>query len=428
MVHIQSINTVIRRRSAGLTLLATAFWLTSGSGSPSMAGPTGYASLNGGVTGGAGGPVVTVTTASQFQQAVSASGPRTIRVPTSLNIGQVQVKSDKTIIGVDGAGELIGSLQLSSVSNVVIRNLAISNPDGVGVGDAITLWGSTNVWIDHNEISDAPDGLLDIVTESDFVTVSWNKFFYTDEFSATHDHRFAMLIGNGDDRPQDADNLRITAHSNHWGENVTERMPRVRYGDVHVFDTYFNSPGNHYVVRSAIEAEVLVENSYFESVNTPFQKWQTGQIEQSGNAFVNTDDRFSGDDVFSPPYEYPLRNAEDVKDIVLARAGATLRLPGDYNDDGVVDARDYAVWRESVNQLPGVLPNDYDGGVIGAGQFETWLANFGAAQAALALHATAMPESGTLGMLLMAIAGGHRRRRPRAQIQSSLVAKYGSQN
>ena len=52
-------------------------------------------------------------------------------------------------------------------------------------------------------------------------------------------------------------------------------------------------------------------------------------------------------------------------------------LPGDYNQDGVVDAADYTVWRDNLGQPEGTLPNDIDGGQIGPAQYATWQANFG---------------------------------------------------
>ena len=51
-------------------------------------------------------------------------------------------------------------------------------------------------------------------------------------------------------------------------------------------------------------------------------------------------------------------------------------LEGDFNDDGVVDAADYSVWRDSVGQPAGTLPNDPNESPIGPEQYATWLANF----------------------------------------------------
>jgi T5SS/PEP-CTERM-associated repeat protein/autotransporter-associated beta strand protein len=72
----------------------------------------------------------------------------------------------------------------------------------------------------------------------------------------------------------------------------------------------------------------------------------------------------------------------------------SIGLPGDYNNDGKVDAADYVVWRK----------------VDGTSQgFNTWRANFGAmagsgARATDSAHA-AVPEPETLALLMFAAAG-----------------------
>ena len=325
--------------------------------------PVGFASLNGGTTGGGSGPTVTATTANEFRAFAGQSGPLNIMVDGTLDIGGTDIASDKTILGIGSTSALIGSLEIKNASNVIVRNLTISNPNDTGEGDSITVSGSTNVWIDHNDIIDAPDGLLDIVREADFVTVSWNKFYYTNDYAqnVNTNHRFASLIGNSDSRVEDADNLRVTLHHNHWGDNVRERMPRARYGDIHVFNEYFNTPGSNYAIRAAIGAEVLIENNHFENVDDPYEKFNPSSgtlplVEASGNIFVNvTGDMDAGDDVFDPPYAYTLDDASAVEALVLAGAGVgnlTTTLPGDFNDDGEVTGADFLAWQKGESPDP----------------------------------------------------------------------------
>lgn len=58
-------------------------------------------------------------------------------------------------------------------------------------------------------------------------------------------------------------------------------------------------------------------------------------------------------------------------------------LPGDYNADGLVDAIDYALWRESVGMTGAGLAADGDrSGVVDAGDFDVWRDNYGATLAA----------------------------------------------
>ncbi|TWT85963.1 Glycosyl hydrolase family 76 [Posidoniimonas polymericola] len=88
---------------------------------------------------------------------------------------------------------------------------------------------------------------------------------------------------------------------------------------------------------------------------------------------------------------------------------------GDYNDDGVVDAADYTVWRASVGSPAGTLPNDADGGVIGSAQYQTWRANFGAVRFTLPdgpFAAGAVPSPGGLSLLCtLTLLAAHTRRR-----------------
>ena len=402
-------------RKAGRTVFGSAALAVLATGA-AVAGPVGFASLNGGTTGGAAGPTVTATTGPQFKTFAEQDGPLTIRVVGSLDVGDVRVKSDKTISGVGATGAVVGSLRISDAQNVILRNLSISNPGDFGEGDSITVKESTNVWIDHNDIFDAPDGLLDIARASDFVTVSWNKFYYTQTYATTvnTNHRFAMLIGNSDNATEDIGRLNVTLHNNHWGAFVRERMPRVRYGDVHVFNNYFNTPGNNYAVRSAVGAEVLIENNHFENVDDTWEKFSNsagvGEIEARDNLLVNsTPDDPGTDDVFDPPYSYSALDVAAVQSAVLAGAGVA-RLPGDYNADGVVDAADYTVWRDNQGAPDGALPNDADGGAIGVAQYQTWEENFGATLAAT--HS--VPEPGGvflgLGLGVAALAGRRSRR------------------
>jgi hypothetical protein len=59
-------------------------------------------------------------------------------------------------------------------------------------------------------------------------------------------------------------------------------------------------------------------------------------------------------------------------------------LPGDYNDDGTVNAGDYAVWRNAIGALPGPLPEgegvtaDGNGdGLINQLDYAVWKSNYG---------------------------------------------------
>jgi hypothetical protein len=77
-------------------------------------------------------------------------------------------------------------------------------------------------------------------------------------------------------------------------------------------------------------------------------------------------------------------------------------LPGDYNENNVVDAADYTVWRDNLNS-PNALPNDDTPGV-GQDDYDRWKQNFGMALGAAAggIQSTAVPEPTTAWLVLAA--------------------------
>ena len=74
-------------------------------------------------------------------------------------------------------------------------------------------------------------------------------------------------------------------------------------------------------------------------------------------------------------------------------------LPGDYNNDGTVDAADYTVWRDNVGAPAGTLANDPNPGAIGQAQYDTWRSSFGATSATGSLVDTTVPEPGAVLLL-----------------------------
>jgi pectate lyase len=255
----------------------------------------------------------------------------------------MEIASNKTIVGADKNATIIGGLAVNGVSNVIIRNLNIQgvypNP---GPGDTLSSRNSHHIWWDHLTVWDAEDGLLDITKESNYQTVSWCKFYYTD---SSNGHRLASLNGSGGgDHPEDWGKLKVTYHHNWWGDLVTSRMPRVVYGEGHQFNNYFNSPGNNYCIGVGSYGSILVENNYFKDVNNPHQFMYEVYMYASatGNIYDNTSgarDTGSGGSrdacpdgdcsiqenfepgPFEPPYEYSLRPAAEVPDIVQRCAG-----------------------------------------------------------------------------------------------------------
>ncbi len=275
----------------------------------------GWATQNGGTTGGSASTVVSVSTASAFLSAINASTSQTVRLTANITLdGMNQVASNKTIIG-SGAGKTItgGGLNLSGDRNVIIRNLNFTGWDD----DAINVQtSSTNVWIDHNSFSNGYDGAVDIKRGSDFITVSWNRVY---------NHDKSMLLGHSDSNAsQDTGHLRVTYHHN-WFDASTQRHPRVRFGNpVHVYNNYYNS-NSGYGVASTEGAGVLVESNYFENVDDPFHLGEgdsgPGTLVARNNYLTGSGSGQTGGSVASIPYSYSVDSASTVKSVVTGGAG-----------------------------------------------------------------------------------------------------------
>ncbi|ORT55506.1 right-handed parallel beta-helix repeat-containing protein [Streptomyces sp. CB03238] len=286
----------------------------SGAAEPAAVAAAGPIGFGAGTTGGAGGATVTVSSASAFIAAVQRTDPVTVRVNGTISLSSMtKVAANKTVVGVGTAGRITGSgLNVSGVSNVIIQNLTFTGSND----DAINVQESTRVWIDHNDISGAYDGAVDIKRASDNITVSWNR---------THDQNKNMLLGHSDSNGgQDTGKLRVT-YVNNWFDGTTQRNPRVRFGNpVHVLNNYFSDIGD-YGVASTENAGVLVEGNYFENTDDPFHVGEgdsdPGSLVARNNHFVNSGAGQTSGTVKAVPYSYTVATPSSVKSLVTAGAG-----------------------------------------------------------------------------------------------------------
>ena len=293
--------------------------------------PIGWASQNGGTTGGGAATPVTVTTLSALQTQASSTGAKVIYVSGTMGAGvgtRVVVSSNKTIFGLPGA-TLSGGFDVKNASNVIIRNMIVKGPGAIDVDgvDCITVQNSTNVWVDHCDISDGQDGNFDIVDGSNYVSVTWTKFSYT---SASVAHQFCNLLGNSDTKTSDRGKIKVTMMFNYWTTGCVERMPRVRFGQVHVVNNLFDSPEGKYCVRAGLEADILVEGNAFVGVTIPVDLYQNDftAVTVRNNSFASTNGNILGSGTsFTPPYSLSMIAASTVSAKVKPCVGATLTTP-----------------------------------------------------------------------------------------------------
>lgn len=347
-----------------------------------IAPPDGWAAQAGGTRGGADAPpanVFTVSDAAQLRLALgkSVQGSRVVLVDGVIDMsegrpytdhadqarrGRVAVPGNTTLIGRGAhSGFINAHLTVSRVSQVIIRKLNLRNPcdvaprwdpeDGDGNWnaefDAIAVVGATHVWIDRNSFSDAPltddtlpvvqgktrqchDGALDIRDASDYVTVSYNHFAL---------HAKNTLVGASDKAEGDAGHLRITI-SNNLFEAIASRAPRVRFGQVHLFNNYHVGDRKHaayrhdYSVGVARQARIVSHANVFEIANAractdavkPFaQGPQAGSFSDSGSLLNGAPLSGCGVDAapgFEIPYAFAPLPAATVPAHVRRHAGA----------------------------------------------------------------------------------------------------------
>lgn len=287
----------------------------------------GFATLNGGTTGGAGGDEVTVTSGQELYDALDNKGdtPLTIYIEgkiTSYPSSKIDVKemSDVSIIGKGSTAELEGiGIKVWKSSNIIIRNLKIHHVDQ-GDKDCIGIEGpSNNVWVDHCELyndmnsdKDYYDGLLDAKGECDYITFSWNYL---------HDSWKTSLVGSSDGDEYDR---KITYHHNYI-QNCNSRLPSYRYGHGHIFNNYYETSVSS-TINSRMGAELLIENNYFKDAVEPIvylYSDEPGYWNVSNNIFENCtgSQPTTSTCSYTVPYSYTLDDPADVPSIVKQWAG-----------------------------------------------------------------------------------------------------------
>lgn len=164
-------------------------------------------------TGGKGGEIYAVTDPSDndlvnpkpgtLRHAVIQPGPLWIIFSRSMTIRlseELLVTSDTTIDGRGATVAIVGGagFTLQFVKNVIIHNIKIHDiKSGNGGmirdstthygfrtrsdGDGVSIFGSSNIWLDHLSMSNCVDGLIDVVQGSTAVTISNCHFTHHNE-------------------------------------------------------------------------------------------------------------------------------------------------------------------------------------------------------------------------------------------------------
>ncbi|MDG9701509.1 polysaccharide lyase family 1 protein [Streptomyces sp. DH37] len=354
-------RTVALRLHAGLATMAvaaaTGVVLSMPEASAVTGSATGYATQNGGTTGGAGGQTVRATTGTAIHEALcgraSSSTPITIEVEGTINHGNtskvsggscstadgvIELKqiSNVTIVGV-GRGAVFDQvgIHIREASNIIVQNVTVRNVKKSGSptsngGDAIGMESKVrNVWVDHVTLeasggeSEGFDGLFDMKNDTKYVTLS---------YSVLRNSGRGGLVGSSE---SDVSNGFITYHHNLY-ENIDSRTPLLRGGIAHIYNNHYVSI-NESGINSRAGARAKVDNNYFEDSKDVLGTFYTdaaGYWQVGGNVFDNVtwSSRSAENNPAGPnpqsnttvsiPYSYSLDRADCVPGVVSQTAGA----------------------------------------------------------------------------------------------------------
>ncbi|TWT92929.1 hypothetical protein Pla108_40690 [Botrimarina colliarenosi] len=122
---------------------------------------------------------------------------------------------------------------------------------------------------------------------------------------------------------------------------------------------------------------------------------------------------FTGLSYLDDPNVWNEAGWDGLSPLASLRLALAVALPGDYNDDGRVDAADYTVWRDALDTSI-TLPNDLTPGSVSPSDYDVWVNNYGT------VGSVAIPEPTTLTCALAAAMAALRpRREPRGGARPS---------
>lgn len=339
---------------------------------------TGYAGVGTGTTGGStatSAHIYQVKNRTQLLAAIEDGGTsaKIIQVIGTIDMtdgtaytsatdqkarGQIPIPSNTTLIGTSASAKITnGNIVLTSVSNVIIRNLYIESPVDVapvyesGDGwnaewDCITISGSDHVWVDHVTFSDGSftddeyttkngekyvqhDGMFDVKKGSDYVTVSYSIF---------ENHDKTSLIGHSDSNSsQDTGKLHVTYHHNLF-QNIEQRAPRVRFGTVHAYNNAYVGDKNadvyayQYSFGIGKNGSVYSEGNYF-ALDGITDGCKVVKSFSNGNLFKDSGSVLNGSDFAlssscsystsarAPSYKYSVTSAASAYSTIKSQAG-----------------------------------------------------------------------------------------------------------
>lgn len=307
-VAISSVSSLSSSASSTIVSVSSASVSSGSSSSLISAAPDfdtvyGFASLNGGTTGGAGANAVEVAVCNGADLTAALTNPAYSDKPLTIyvdgvitwhNSGNKDIKLNRPNVSIIGRGanaEFWGTGIHITASNVIVRNLKMYQvPQTRGQGDIITIDGRNgpvrNVWIDHNELYNdldvtVPASLTDPVLRDEYKKDYYDELVsgrsdvadITISYNYLHDSWKTSLWGSSD---EDNFDRRITWHHNYW-HHVNSRLPLFRFGKGHIYNNYYHNVDTS-AINSRMGAIIRVERNVFENTKNPVMSQDSSAI------------------------------------------------------------------------------------------------------------------------------------------------------
>lgn len=303
-------------------------------------------------TGGGNATPTLVSSVSQLENALKASGSKVIIITQNLTFTKVlDVKAtNKTLMALPGV-TLTSNKQdatnsgilyfQSGSSNIILRNLTFIGPGAYDCDgwDLLCFDGVTKAWVDHCDFQDGVDGNFDNKGKTDNVTVSWCRFRYLKAPRAggsggSDDHRYSNLLGSSSsDKPSDGTYNMTWAYC-WWDNGCRERMLRCRNASLHFLNCYWNSSEANYYVGPE-NADCYFEGCSMQGKVTQAKYFYQNYGGTNGSKWVNciakngVPANVTNRTVATIPYTYTALSASDAVTAITnatCGAGATLNV------------------------------------------------------------------------------------------------------
>ena len=302
---------------------------------------------------------------------VSNSGDRPI-VRNNLVVGNhgsgIQLNAD---LSQGGDGIITGAL----ISGNIIFNNAMPVNNVLGGGSAINLDGVQNSRIENNVLYNNHASGISLFQE-DGAESSKNNVIVNNTIDGASDGRWAMNIQDGSTGNTLLNNILLNENPSHGAIDISSSSLSGLTSDYNAVTSRFTTDGGstaktlaQWQAATGQDAHSLVSTAAALVVNPANGNYHLSSTSPAINKGTTLD--APATDIELKPR--PIGAAVDIG----AYEFGVAPLTGDYNGNGIVDAADYAIWRDTLGSTTNLVADGNGNHVIDAGDYDAWKANFG---------------------------------------------------